>query len=933
MKKKNGWIVLLSLLFLFAVTLGSYSAIAQDRPNMTKWEYYSQIAKEHGWVNKLARPGDFADRKLGLLDVGKVRTEIQNTNRLGYSREMITWEYPKGSGITYQWCEALIVGGILNGEKRVSNGALGAYETVNENHYEPYGGYDSGIGANGMAMSNHPNSWAPTWPPDSGPIGSLGFPGVMPNGDVAGDAEAFWVAGDDLPDCQQDTPLHLKTYGRALQWSSPLADDFIVFKFFVKNIGTDTIKDCYVGVHTDMDAPEQGSSEWMDDFAAFISEDEDSILGNMLYIWDGDDKSAGYVEKGVAWQGLKFLETPKRADGTEIGLTTLVCETYDDFIALPDQPSLYDWLARGIDQPDNVQPHPNDWTQTPNTYGPDVTSLHATGPFDLAPGEEVTFTFANIFGANKAELMANATLCQLLYDKQYKTAQPPEEPHVTAVVGDQQVTLYWDAEPSESSVDPLTGNNRFEGYRIYRSTDRGRTWGDPITNANGAVVGYVPLAQYDLKDGITGISEADPFFNLGTDSGLKHKFVDKNLKNGVEYWYAVCAYDADDKLGDLVIPPLENARHTDADIPNDNTVRVIPQAPPAGKMFAQISEIEHVSGNSAGTVQVEVLNDDEVVDGTYEVHFTEDPNQGTLVSVTLNGETVMGPVPVVQPGDLNVDRLPVFNGMRLIAIDAEKGIDESATGAVVGDSLWLGYWGFENENGSGLADDYEIRFTPNGSIAFQYSSPYGPVHVPYEVWNITTNMQINSDVYDRGDESFDIEKRDYIFPVNTAYDSTQYVSSWPDDYNYYFRFSTDSKYHVGDVFRIVTFKPFTSNDVYKFTATGAKVAAKEEDLKQIRVIPNPYAITSPFEYSEQEWVKELQFHGLPERCTIRIFTISGDLVAILHHEPGDPGYRGPAVQAWNLWTYNDQEVAFGVYIFHVKAPGIGERLGKFAIIK
>ncbi len=933
MKKQNWWVYILSLLLFTTFMLGRTSLNAQERPNLTKWEYYNKICQERGWENKLAKVFGFADRKLALLDVGKVRTEIQNTNRLGYSREMITWEYPIGSGITYQWCEALIVGGILNGEKRVSNGALGAYESINENHYEPYGGYDSGVGANGVAMSNRPNSWPATWPPDTGPIGSLGFPGVMPNGDVAADAEAFWAAGDDLPDCQQDTPLHIKTFGHALQWSSPLADDFIVFKFYITNIGTDTIKDCIVGVHTDMDAPEQGSSEWMDDFAAFISPEEDSILGNMLYIWDGDDKSAGYVEKGVAWQGLKFLETPRDANGKEIGLTTLVCETYDDFLALPDQPSLYDWLARGIDEPDNITPHPNDWTGTPNTYGPDVTSLHASGPFDLAPGQTVTFTFANIFGANKAELMANATLCQLLYDKDYKTAQPPAEPQVVAVAGDQQVTLYWDAEPSESSVDPLTENNRFEGYRIYRSTDRGRTWGDPITNSNGAVVGYVPLAQYDLKDGITGISEADPFFNLGDDTGLKHKFVDKNLKNGVEYWYAVCAYDSDDKLGDLVVPPLENARKTDPDIPNDNTVRVVPQSPPAGKVSASISDVEHVSGISAGVVKVEVLNDDEVVPGTYEVKFVQDPDLGTLVKVTMNGSTVMGPVPVVQPGDPNVDKLPVFNGMRLIAVDAEKGIDVAATGAVVGDSLWLGYWGFENENGSGLSDDYEIRFTPDGSIAFQYSSPYGPVHVPYEVWNITTDMQINSDVYDRGDESFDIPNRDYIFPVNTPYNGDQYVSTWPDDYNYYFRFSTDSKYHVGDIFRIVTFKPFTENDVYTFTATGAKIAATQKDLDQIRVIPNPYAITSSYEYSEQEWVKELQFHGLPEKCTIRIYTISGDLVAILHHEPGDPGYRGPSVQAWNLWTYNDQEVAFGVFLFYVKADGIGEKLGKFAIIK
>ncbi|MFQ5772641.1 MAG: hypothetical protein ACE5HX_19045, partial [bacterium] len=214
-----------------------------------------------------------------------------------------------------------------------------------------------------------------------------------------------------------------------------------------------------------------------------------------------------------------------------------------------------------------------------------------------------------------------------------------------------------------------------------------------------------------------------------------------------------------------------------------------------------------------------------------------------------------------------------------------------------------------------------------------YSSPYGPVNVPYEVWNITTNMQINSDVYDRGDESFDIGNKDYIVPVNTPYDGTTYISTWPDDYNYFWRFSTDSKYHVGDVFRLVTFKTFTTNDKYSFTATAATISATKKDLDEIRVVPNPYAITSSYESSEQEWVKELQFHGLPEKCDIRIFTLSGNLVRILHHEPGDAGYRGPAVQAWNLWNYNEQEVAFGVYIFYVRAEGVGEKLGKFAIIK
>ena len=135
------------------------------------------------------------------------------------------------------------------------------------------------------------------------------------------------------------------------------------------------------------------------------------------------------------------------------------------------------------------------------------------------------------------------------------------------------------------------------------------------------------------------------------------------------------------------------------------------------------------------------------------------------------------------------------------------------------------------------------------------------------------------------------------------------------------------------MFQIKTFKVFTTDDLYRFTATGAETNPTEDDLDDITVVPNPYVVTSSYEYQETEWVKEIQFHGLPETCDIRIFTLSGELVAVLHHRQGDDGYRGPSVQAWNLWSYNEQEIAFGVYIYHVKADGVGEKLGKFAVIK
>ena len=47
--------------------------------------------------------------------------------------------------------------------------------------------------------------------------------------------------------------------------------------------------------------------------------------------------------------------------------------------------------------------------------------------------------------------------------------------------------------------DKLTGNNAFEGYKIYKSTNRGLNWGEAMIDINGTPRGYMPLAQYDLN--------------------------------------------------------------------------------------------------------------------------------------------------------------------------------------------------------------------------------------------------------------------------------------------------------------------------------------------------------------------------------------------------------------------------------------------------
>jgi hypothetical protein len=57
--------------------------------------------------------------------------------------------------------------------------------------------------------------------------------------------------------------------------------------------------------------------------------------------------------------------------------------------------------------------------------------------------------------------------------------------------------------------------------------------------------------------------------------------------------------------------------------------------------------------------------------------------------------------------------------------------------------------------------------------------------------------------------------------------------------------------------------------------------------------------------------------------------MTGELVRVLEHNSTlDNGQ-----EYWDLLTKDNMEVAYGLYIFHVDAPGIGEKIGKFAIIK
>ena len=279
---------------------------------------------------------------------------------------------------------------------------------------------------------------------------------------------------------------------------------------------------------------------------------------------------------------------------------------------------------------------------------------------------------------------------------------------------------------------------------------------------------------------------------------------------------------------------------------------------------------------------------------------------------------------------------------------------------------------------SDLWNDLEIRFTNEGSIASYYNilTLYGmqeidTVLVPFELWDIENNRQLNLAVYQSVGTSKpegNIWALDSVIVIDSLFSSSAVVldTSWTFGFKFktsfqfipgYDDYSPNEKLHYaqdtdklgwvinldqqntyfnsGDIFRIHIANPLLPGvDHYIITTSSDDYILEYGDINSIKVVPNPYIVTSVYE--RVSYSKEIQFTNLPSECVIRIYNTSGDMIQLLQHNPSSPGYRGPSIEAWNLGTYNNQDIAFGVYVFHVVSGGFDtgkEFIGKFAVIK
>jgi len=621
-------------------------------------------------------------QRWNIMGINRVRTQFNNTGLLCDGNEQNiplarppSFEYPNGSGLSYGTSVGVVIGapgnqdpGAVGGDNpnhleyldaTIDEGSAAFWD---EEHFAPY---PEVVGGSKAAVSNDPTTWPQSWPqfvPGTNQpliVGTEGWPGIGKNGSIIADQETYSAMyswrGTDVGNTDRRWLL-TNMEMRGFAWTGELYQDFIVWMFVIRNVGTEPIVDMRAGIHSDFGYLPifMPPNPWGDDDRHYYDPALQFAYGSDDDFYEPNPTGGTLGEGQIAWSGTVALRMP--------GPTKKV-QTYDAFhfwmeattprgngaskelyfrYNLENLGDPQDSNKDGIDDDFNENGIPDDQEGGLGYYlgiGADGLQVLGSDPFTLNPGESDTLIFATVFGMSKNQLYKNVRNAIVLYNSGFKPVTAPEAPKVEIVAGDGKSTIYWNL---NSEKDP-----KFEGYKIYRSADNGQTWGSQTFTDFEGGIHYIPLVQSDKVDGIKGNYRTLPefaWYYLGSETGLPpikiidndslsffkrgdtvRIFVDDNVINGLNYRYYIASYDT----GNGITGPLENTPASNPQI-GTNTVQVVPHAPIS---YGNLNEVKVVPNPYV------VANGWEQGDER-QIQFTHLPSQATIRIMNTSGDLI-----------------------------------------------------------------------------------------------------------------------------------------------------------------------------------------------------------------------------------------------------------------------------------------------------
>ena len=499
-------------------------------------------------------------------------------------------EYPAGSGVEHIFESGIWFGGLINGATvGVSTAAVDAPQ-----------GYSTGAAGFEFypeqgdvleELSSLRNS--PYYSPDA--ISHQDFIGVYSDVNVQ-------VPGTQIQIGGHIDPLFVKVKSRSFNWNYGFSDFFVILDFDIENVGEYTIDSAYFGLWANTVVRNINVTPAGSGGAAFYNKGGNGYLDSlqMAYCYDhsGD---VGFTDSYV---GQKFLGAEDK-NGFQHPISNprfkahynawQFNSTSDPVYFQPTNDNTrYQKLTKGLNDQQcwnqnnssNSNCGSKSYQEQLNDLG-NRSDLVSVGPFlNFEPGDQIKVSYAFIFARKKEDgnpnsdnnafqrstFLSNASWAQTAYNGEdinfngilddgednngdglltrFVLPSPPDIPNTKIITSDNKIEIFWQ-DNSERSIDPISQEKDFEGYRLYMTK-----LGFDVTDVPNLQRDLVKIAEYDIRDngygyetGFASVKLDKPIIIDGSE--YQYKYTIEKVLNGWQYAVSVTAFDRGNEENNL----------------------------------------------------------------------------------------------------------------------------------------------------------------------------------------------------------------------------------------------------------------------------------------------------------------------------------------------------------------------------------------------
>lgn len=524
----------------------------------------------------------FDRRAVEISDLGLSITNVGTFGRPNVRNQPIglpSMEYPRGSGTEHLFEAGLWIGARVAGATLVSTAAV----TDPSGYQTGRAGYE--FTNDGLYIQER------TIFPES----DVFDPRAISHQDLVAEFTDRNTTINNIPISAHEQPLFADVRMESYNWNFGFAEGLSILRYDITNTSDDIWEDFYAGMYSDMvirnvntttdvgsDFFNKGGFGYLDS----IGRGDEGPSLYSLYAFDAgstDNPSintySASVILGSEYRGIEFhprYEHLFRQDLDEMGLEPpkvqpafwLFAAGSGIFARPGDDLERYNRMAG--DWP--LEQHRERLRTDGQTSEGNYIQLHSIGPFpEVLPGETVTVYMAYVAALkpedyqglpgkpvdnaeSRIHLVESVDWAFRIFEGQYDTLagirtrylvpEPPDVPRLRVELDEGSAILYWDRR-AEETVDPISGEKDFAGYRIYRSRV-----GDDL---RGTLTNRQLIREFDTKDSPIGYntgfddiripdSEAPVIFP-GDPTEYWYKYRIEGMLSGWQYSFSITAFD------------------------------------------------------------------------------------------------------------------------------------------------------------------------------------------------------------------------------------------------------------------------------------------------------------------------------------------------------------------------------------------------------